>query len=135
MQFYKVLFLAYLGFAAAWCALCYVYRRDLLPLQRYITATVGLLVVEQAFTWLYWRYLNKTGHPGVAGAYLFIVSALSAARNSVSLYLLTVVSMGLSVTRPSLGSAMAKVRLLAVFHFTFGLLCVSSHATLIEHSS
>ncbi|KPV72192.1 uncharacterized protein RHOBADRAFT_56014 [Rhodotorula graminis WP1] len=130
VTFYKVLFFVYLGTAVAWCALCYVYRRDLLPLQRYITAVVGLLVVEHLFTWLYWRYLNQTGHPGVAGAYLFVGSTLNAARNSVSLYLLTIASMGLSVVRPSLGSAMAKVRLLAIFHFTFGLLYSVGSATI-----
>ncbi|GAA6056885.1 hypothetical protein JCM3770_005128 [Rhodotorula araucariae] len=122
VAFYRILFLVYLGFAAFWASICWAYRRDLLPLQRYISATVAFLVIEQLFVWLYWRYMNTSGHPGVAGAYLFLVSALNAARNSVSLYLLTLASMGLSVVRPSLGGVMAKVRLLAFFHFTFNLL-------------
>ncbi|BGP39303.1 hypothetical protein JCM10449v2_003241 [Rhodotorula kratochvilovae] len=122
VAFYRVLFLVYLVFAIFWASICWAYRRDLLPLQRYISATVLFLVVEQLFVWLYWRFMNTSGHPGVAGAYLFLVSALNAARNSVSLYLLTLASMGLSVVRPSLGGVMAKVRLLALFHFTFSLL-------------
>lgn len=100
----------------------WTYRRDLLPLQKYITATVAFLVVEQMFVWLYYRFLNNWGHPGVAGAYLFTIAALNAARNSVSLYLLCLASMGLSIVRPSLGGVLARVRLLALFHFIFGLL-------------
>lgn len=121
-QFYRGIFLAYLAFAAFWGALSYTYRRELLPLQRYITATVAFLVVEQLFVWQYYRLVNNGSHPGVAGVYLFVVSALTALRNSVSLYLLCLASMGLSVVRPTLGSVTGRVRLLAMFHFVFGFL-------------
>ncbi|GAA6007489.1 hypothetical protein JCM10207_006361 [Rhodosporidiobolus poonsookiae] len=122
VAFYRILFLVYLVFAAAWCALCWTYRRDLLPLQRYITAAVAFLVVEQLMTWRYWNALNEGIHEGVAGFYLIIVSALNAARNSVSLYLLCLAAMGLSVVRPNLGGVLPKVRLLGMCHFVFGLL-------------
>ncbi|GJN89555.1 hypothetical protein Rhopal_002542-T1 [Rhodotorula paludigena] len=122
VAFYRILFFVYLAFAGFWASWCWVYRRELLPLQQYITATVVFLVVEQLFVWLYWRFMNNSGHPGVAGAYLFLVSALNAARNSVSLYLLCLASMGLSIVRPSLGGVLPKVRLLALVHFVFGLL-------------
>lgn len=121
-QFYRGIFLAYLGFGAFWAALSWRFRRELLPLQRYITATVAFLVIEQFFVWLYYRLLNNGSHPGVAGVYVFIVSALTAMRNSVSLYLLCLASMGLSVVRPTLGSVTGRVRLLAIVHFVFGFL-------------
>lgn len=124
MQFYRGIFLAYLAFAVAWGTLLWVYRREILPLQRYITATVAFLVVEQLFVWLYYRLLNNGSHPGVAGVYLFLVSGLTALRNSVSLYLLCLASMGLSVVRPTLGSVMGRVKLLAIVHFAFGFLSV-----------
>ncbi|GAA6035781.1 hypothetical protein JCM8097_005697 [Rhodosporidiobolus ruineniae] len=122
VHFYKILFLVYLAFAVGWGVLCYIYRRDLLPLQRYISATVAFLVLEQLMVWRYWNALNVGLHSGVAGGYLFVVSALNAARNSISLYLLCLAAMGLSVVRPNLGTVLAKVRLLAVCHFVFGLL-------------
>ncbi|GAA5957944.1 hypothetical protein JCM10213_002267 [Rhodosporidiobolus nylandii] len=122
VAFYRYLFLVYLIFGAAWGALCYVHRRDLLPLQRYISATVALLVIEHLVVWRYWNALNDGIHEGVAGAYLLLVSALNAARNSVSLYLLCLAAMGLSVVRPNLGGVLAKVKLLAGCHFVFGVL-------------
>jgi hypothetical protein len=123
-QFYRILFFVYLAFAVAWSALCYIHRRDLLPLQRYITLTVLFLVVEQFMVWRYWNALNNGIHEGVAGAYLLLVSALNAGRNSISLYLLCLASMGLSIVRADLGPVLAKVRLLGICHFVFGLLCV-----------
>ncbi|GAA5906493.1 hypothetical protein JCM6882_004450 [Rhodosporidiobolus microsporus] len=122
VAFYRVLFFIYLGFALFWAVVCYVYRRDLLPLQRYISATVAFVVLEQLVTWRYWNALNEGIHEGVAGMYLLFVSALNAARNTVSLYLLCLAAMGLSIVRPHLGAALAKVRLLAICHFFFGLL-------------
>ncbi|KAG0661507.1 hypothetical protein C6P46_003919 [Rhodotorula mucilaginosa] len=133
--FYRGIFLAYLAFAAFWGALSYTYRRELLPLQRYITATVAFLVVEQLFVWQYYRLLNNGSHPGVAGVYLFVVSALTALRNSVSLYLLCLASMGLSVVRPTLGSVTGRVRLLAMFHFVFGFLYSLGSVTIPIESS
>ncbi|GAA5872115.1 hypothetical protein JCM1840_006322 [Sporobolomyces johnsonii] len=120
--FYFVLFLVYLALGLVWAVLCFLHRRDILPLQQYISATVAFLVVEQLLVWRYWAYLNNVGHPGVAGAFLVLVSVLNAARNSLSLYLLCLASMGLSIIRPTLGSVMGRVRLLAICHFVFGVL-------------
>lgn len=49
-----------------------------------------------------------------------LVAILNAGRNSISFFLLLVVSMGLSVVTPSLGPVMNRVRLLTAFHFVFG---------------
>ena len=49
-----------------------------------------------------------------------VVAILNAVRNSISFFLLLIVSMGLSVVTPSLGSVMNRVRLLTAFHFVFG---------------
>ncbi|GAA6012680.1 hypothetical protein JCM8202_003410 [Rhodotorula sphaerocarpa] len=135
VSFYRGIFLAYLAFAVAWGTLSWVYRREILPLQRYITATVAFLVVEQLFVWLYYRLLNNGSHPGVAGVYLFLVSGLTALRNSVSLYLLCLASMGLSVVRPTLGSVMGRVKLLAIVHFAFGFLYSLGTVTIPLESS
>ncbi|GAA5919466.1 hypothetical protein JCM1841_002409 [Sporobolomyces salmonicolor] len=120
--FYFILFLVYLALGLVWAVLCWLHRREILPLQQYISATVAFLIVEQLLVWRYWAYLNNVGHPGVAGAFLVLVSVLNAARNSLSLYLLCLASMGLSIIRPSLGSVMGRVRLLAICHFVFGVL-------------
>ncbi|GAA5986074.1 hypothetical protein JCM11641_005548 [Rhodosporidiobolus odoratus] len=122
VAFYRILFFVYLIFGMGWGALCYAHRQDLLPLQRYISATVAFLVVEQLVVWRYWNAQNQGIHEGTAGVYLLFVSILHAARNSVSVYLLCLASMGLSVVRPNLGGVLARVKLLALCHFVFGVL-------------
>lgn len=99
-------------------------------LQSYISSLAVVLVLEHFLTYRYQVYLNNVGHPGVAGAYLVLVSVVSAARNSVSLYLLCLAAMGLSIVRPSLGGALARVRLLGICHLVFGILCVLVHRSL-----
>lgn len=84
----------------------------------------------------YYRYINKNGGGSGSTAFLFVgtflrfhadidltlstVAALNAARNSLSFFLLLIVSMGLSVVTPSLGPIMNRVRLLTALHFVFG---------------
>jgi hypothetical protein len=50
----------------------------------------------------------------------YIVAILDAGRTSLSLFLLLIVSLGLSVVKESLGSQMTRCWLLAVAHFVFG---------------
>ncbi|GAA6062570.1 hypothetical protein JCM10212_004883 [Sporobolomyces blumeae] len=120
--FFKYLTIAYLFFTLAWCALCYINRRDLLSIQNYVAGLSFVLLFDHFLSWRYQAYLNNAGHPGVAGAYLVLVSVSTAARNSLSLYLLCVASMGLSIMRPTLGSVLGRVRLLAICHLVFGVL-------------
>lgn len=121
-QFYFALFIIYLVLGLGWLYLSYRHRRDLLPIQNYITGTIIFLVLEMLTVWRYYKYLNDVGHPGVAGALLVLVAILNAARNSLSFFMLLITSMGYGVVRPSLGAVMLKVRLLAIVHFAFGVL-------------
>lgn len=56
----------------------------------------------------------------IVNAHLYTVAILDAGRNSLSFFLLLIVSLGLSVVRESLGKTMLKCQLLAVAHFLFG---------------
>lgn len=92
--------------------------------------------------WLYLRYLNThtlnfwtisslEGNKGVtfsARTLLVLSSILDAARNSTSLFLLLIVSMGYGVVRPTIGPVMTRVRILTAVHFFCGVLySVSSY--------
>ena len=68
----------------------------------------------------YYRYLNAHGKGTTSTVFLFVVAILDAGRNSLSFFLLLVVSLGLSVIREDLGSTMRKCQILAGFHFVFG---------------
>ncbi|KAM0789008.1 hypothetical protein ACM66B_003076 [Microbotryomycetes sp. NB124-2] len=122
VQFYFIMVLIYFALAALWMLMCWKHRRELLPIQNYITATIVFLVVEMIAVWRYYAFLNNNGQPGVAGIWLVVVSALNAARNSLSFFLLLLVAMGFGVVKPSLGATMLRVRTLALLHFVFNLL-------------
>ncbi|KAK0544016.1 hypothetical protein OC846_005660 [Tilletia horrida] len=127
LQFYGLLTLAYLVLGIVWLALCIKHRSDL---------TILFLIVEMTAQFGYYAYLNATdvdfftirsasGNGFVtafARALLVISSVLDAARNSISLFLLLIVSMGYGVVRPSIGPIMTRVRMLTGLHFVFGVL-------------
>lgn len=89
-------------------------------MQYYISGTILFLIIEMIAQFAYYRYINKHGGGTTSLAFLFVIAILNAARNSLSFFLLLIVSMGLSVVTQSLGSVMGKVRLLTGMHFVFG---------------
>ena len=68
----------------------------------------------------YYRYLNAHGKGTASTVFLFVVAILDAGRNSLSFFMLLVVSLGLSVVRDDLGPTMRKAQLLSAAHFIFG---------------
>ncbi|SJL06219.1 uncharacterized protein ARMOST_09555 [Armillaria ostoyae] len=122
VTFYFVMFLVYATFAGAWGWLCYKHVQELLPIQYYLSGLVGLLVIEMVANWVYYRYLNAHGKSTASTVFLIVVAILDAGRNSMSFFMLLVVSLGLSVVRESLGRTMIKCQILAGAHFIFGIL-------------
>ncbi|TFK36947.1 lung seven transmembrane receptor-domain-containing protein [Crucibulum laeve] len=122
VNFYFVMFLVYAAFGTAWGWLCYKHINELLPIQYYLSGLVGLLVIEMVANWGYYRYLNAHGKTAASTVFLIVVAILDAGRNSMSFFMLLVVSLGLSVVRESLGRTMRKCQLLAGAHFIFGIL-------------
>lgn len=68
----------------------------------------------------YYRYLNAHGKNTASTVFLFVVAILDAGRNSLSFFMLLVVSLGLSVVRDELGPTMRKAQVLSGAHFIFG---------------
>ncbi|KAL1760917.1 lung seven transmembrane receptor-domain-containing protein [Schizophyllum commune] len=122
VNFYFAMFLVYLVFAGVWGWLCYKHRTELLPIQYYLSSLIGLIVIEMLASWAYYRYLNAHGRGTSSTIFLIVVAILDAARNSMSFFMLLVVSLGLSVVRESLGRTMLKCQILAGAHFVFGIL-------------
>lgn len=122
LPFYGALTLVYALMSAAWGFLYFQNRRDILPVQNYITAILVFLVVEIFMTWLFYDFQNRHGLNAGAKALLIVVSILSAGRNSFSFFLLLIVCMGYGVVKPSLGRTMIWVRGLAITHFVFGVI-------------
>lgn len=116
------MFLLYTGLAAAWGWLCYKHVTEILPIQYYLSCLIGFLVVEMVANLAYYRYLNAHGKGTASTVFLFVVAILDAGRNSLSFFMLLVVSLGLSVVRDNLGPTMRKVQFLSIAHFIFGVL-------------
>ncbi|KAJ7492427.1 lung seven transmembrane receptor-domain-containing protein [Mycena latifolia] len=122
VNFYFVMFLVYATFGCAWGWLCYQHVHELLPIQYYLSGLVALVIIEMVANWAYYRYLNAHGKSAASTVFLIVVAILDAGRNSMSFFMLLVVSLGLSVVRESLGRTMLKCQILAGGHFIFGIL-------------
>lgn len=59
--FYGALACAYVLIGLVWGFLCYRHRRDILPIQHYISATIVFIVIEMIALSGYYRYLNYSG--------------------------------------------------------------------------
>jgi hypothetical protein len=90
------------------------------PMQYYISGTIAFLIIEMTAQFAYYRYINKHGGGTSSLIFLFVIATLSAARNSLSFFLLLIVCMGLSVVTQDLGGVMGRVRALTAGHFVFG---------------
>ncbi|KAF9535642.1 protein PTM1 [Crepidotus variabilis] len=122
VNFYFVLFVIYAIIGGVWGWFCYRHLHELLPIQYYLSGLVGLLVIEMLANWVYYRFLNAHGRSTASTAFLIVVAILDAGRNSMSFFMLLVVSLGLSVVRESLERTMLKCQALAGAHFIFGIL-------------
>ncbi|KAF8313838.1 hypothetical protein DL93DRAFT_2097560 [Clavulina sp. PMI_390] len=143
INFYLILTAAYLVLGGWWGYLCYKHKEDILPIQFYISCLVGFLIVEMLASWgkdlqldplnfadrapniAYYRYLNAHGSGTASVAFLIVVAILDAGRNSLSFFLLLIVSLGLSVVREEI-PFMRRAQILAGAHFVFGVLEVVS---------
>ncbi|KAJ7293137.1 lung seven transmembrane receptor-domain-containing protein [Mycena rebaudengoi] len=136
VNFYFAMFLVYAVFGCAWGWLCYHHASELLPIQYYLSGLVGLVIIEMVANWGYYRYLNAHGKSAASTVFLIVVAILDAGRNSMSFFMLLVVSLGLSVVRESLGRTMLKCQILAGGHFIFGILYAIGIVELeLEHTS
>lgn len=122
LYFYAGAALAYLLVLGAWLSLYIKHRSDILPVQNYITAICGFLVVEMIVIWGYYDFLNIHGDTTGSKVYLVILSVFNSFRNAFTFFLLLIVCLGYGVVKPSLGNMMWKCRALAGAHFLFAIL-------------
>ncbi|KAF3153339.1 hypothetical protein TWF751_004582 [Orbilia oligospora] len=122
LPFYGGITIIYALIGVFWGFLYVQHRRDILPVQNYITAIIIFLIIEMLMTWGFYDYMNIHGSNIVSKVFMVIVAVLNAGRNSFSFFLLLIVCMGYGVVKPSLGSLMWYCRALALAHFIFGVI-------------
>ncbi|KAG0000727.1 hypothetical protein BGZ65_004114, partial [Modicella reniformis] len=120
LPFYGALSLVYMTIGIGWMILCAKHWREILMVQHFISGVIFFLMIEMAFNWGYWDNFNKSDFSSTA--LLVTTSILNSGRNSVSLFMLLIVSMGYGVVKPTLGSTMKKVIFLSLAHFLFGII-------------
>ncbi|KAF9425509.1 hypothetical protein BGZ94_007464 [Podila epigama] len=118
LPFYGTLALTYTVIGIAWMIMCARHWREILMVQHFISGVILFLMIEMAFNWGYWDNYNNSGSKSIA--LLALVSILNSGRNSLSLFMLLIVSMGYGVVKPTLGATMKKVIILSLAHFLFG---------------
>ncbi|OZJ03450.1 hypothetical protein BZG36_02730 [Bifiguratus adelaidae] len=118
--FYGLMVVIYLGFGIFWAVQSFRFWSDILSVQNYIGCVVFFLMIEMAVNWGYWENYNVSGRP--SWTLLGAVAVMSAARNSISFFMLLIVCLGYGVVKPSLGDTMKKCVILAATHFFFGVI-------------
>ena len=119
LSFFAGASLAYAIVLGIWLFSYIRYRSNILPVQNYITAICGFLVIEMIVIWGYYTCLNRNGNNAGTKAYLAILSIFNSFRNAFTFFLLLIVCLGYGVVKPSLGDLMWKCRALAGLHFVF----------------
>jgi hypothetical protein len=112
---YKWSTIIYFLVNATWFVLAFIYRKELLRVQTYIGIVLGLAAFECLFKFVNYDFYNINGY--ISKVILTISVVLSASRNTASLFLLLIVSMGHGVVKPSLGGVIKKVYALTYTHF------------------
>ncbi|KAJ3291735.1 hypothetical protein HDU79_002080 [Rhizoclosmatium sp. JEL0117] len=112
--------IVYLIFGIIWTVRTWTFYHDVLQLQHYISAVTFFMMIETAINYAYYEEYNITGEPSML--LLLFAVVFNAARNSVSFFMLLIVSLGYGVVKPTLGSKMIKCVHLTFFHFMAGAL-------------
>ncbi|KAJ1758547.1 hypothetical protein LPJ54_006395 [Coemansia sp. RSA 1824] len=120
MHVYMGLMIAYILIALAWAFMSWRVWSEILPVQNQLLGLIVLLAVDMGMNFGFWKYYNSTGTPSIV--YSVFTLVIDAGRNSLSFFMLLVVSLGWGVVRPSLGKTMIRCVLLAIVHFTAGCL-------------
>ncbi|KAJ1567800.1 hypothetical protein HK096_008624, partial [Nowakowskiella sp. JEL0078] len=112
--------ITYLLIGIMWLVKSFMYWKDLLPLQNYCTGVIFFLMVEMAFNYGFYEDYNRRGT--YSNFLLVMTVLLNAGRNSVSYFMLLIVSLGFGVVKPTLGPTMKNCLALTYVHFAAGVL-------------
>eukprot|EP00041_Stephanoeca_diplocostata_P016232 m.319164 g.319164 ORF g.319164 m.319164 type:complete len:572 (-) comp20298_c0_seq2:277-1992(-) len=125
MVFYGSMGLFYMFVGIAWIVLMAVNYHDLLQLQFWLCAVIGIGMIEFAFAYGNLDYMNKHGS---RSAFLFYTTQiLHALKSTVARILVLVVAMGYGVVKPRLGAAYKQVLVFGILYFVFAAMYSITH--------
>lgn len=119
-------------------------ENQILPLQRYLLAMLGLLTFDTLVVWSYYDLLNRTKNPldGFVIFYMVFLSLLNALKLTFTFFLLLCIALGYGVVVVKLDKKiMFRCKILAGIHFVTSLLyllssyCSASNASVNSTSA
>ena len=110
LNFYTIMCCVYSVYAVIWTVFCFQHWRDLLRLQYWICAVIGLGLIEKAVFLAEFEHMNDHGIV-LQGVELF-AEFVSIIKRTLARVLVIIVSLGYGIVRPRLGDVMRKVLLL-----------------------
>ncbi|KAJ1676863.1 hypothetical protein EV182_007361, partial [Spiromyces aspiralis] len=120
VPFYGFMTLVYMAIAVVWAYKSWRVWKDILPVQNQLFGLICLMIVDMGVSYGFWNNYNKTGYSSMG--WLAAMVVLDAGRNSLSFFMLLVVSLGWGVLRRSLGRIMKWCIGMGLFHFLSGCL-------------
>ncbi|TPX35005.1 hypothetical protein SmJEL517_g02519 [Synchytrium microbalum] len=120
LPFYGLLSITFMIIGIVWMVLSFKHSGELLPIQLWTTGVTLFIVTEMAFNYGFYEDWNRIGRPSIF--LLVLVVILNAARNSLSFFMLLVVSLGYGVVKPTLGTTMHRCIGLGCLHFVCGVM-------------
>ena len=119
LPFYGMMSCAYVVLGILWLAVCFIHSSELLPLQLWITAVLGLGMIETTLLFLHYLTWNDYGNPSVFASTMAMIFGVT--KRAASRVLVLMVSLGYGVVRPSLGDEMDKILYLGGAYFLLSL--------------
>lgn len=104
LPFYKILSVVYLILGLLWMAGCFIYWKDILKMQLFISGVFVFLIFESVAHYFLFSHYNQNGQFSMF--FMMLVLIANAARSSVSWFMILITALGYGVVRPSLGNEM-----------------------------
>ena len=123
LPFYRTMSVIYSIIGIGWMTVSFLYWKDLLPIQHYVSFVIAIIVTEMAINYGFFESYNQMGTPCnqslLANFLLSLMTILNSGRVSASFYMLLIVSLGFGVVKPTLGTTMNACIALGIIHFIF----------------
>ncbi|KAJ3325482.1 hypothetical protein HDV06_004341 [Boothiomyces sp. JEL0866] len=120
IPFHYAILGGYLLFFAVWSYRSYVNRAELLRIQNLFGGMILFLIIENIANIVFFQDFNDHGY--ISRYLLGVKVTFNAARNSISFFMILLISLGYGIVWPTLGKTMYVCVALLVLHFIFGAL-------------
>lgn len=119
LPLYGLLAIGYVVAMALYSFAFWKHKHEVLPLQKYILAFYGFLMIETIFVWAYYDIKNEKGDTAGIKVYMVFVSMLSAGKVTFSFFLLLIIALGYGIVYPKLNKTlMRRCQIYAALSFT-----------------